>query len=238
MKKNKTKILLAEDDTNLGDLLKDYLEIEGFEVKLCRDGEEGLQAFKEKPYDMCIFDVMMPKKDGFTLAKEIRKNNKNVPILFLTAKSLTEDKIEGFKLGADDYITKPFDEEEFLYRIKAVLKRTSGNAPQVQPEEGDSVYQIGKYMFDYSRQTLSMGDDSRRMTARESEILKLLYYKKNNILRREEALTAIWGENDYFHGRSFDVFITKLRKYLKGDSNIKIENVHGVGFMLVDNTRN
>lgn len=236
MKKNKTKVLLTEDDTNLGDLLKDYLELEGFEVTLCRDGEEGLQAFKEKHYDICIFDVMMPKKDGFSLAKDIRKNNKNVPILFLTAKSLTEDKIEGFKIGADDYITKPFDEEEFLYRIKAVLKRTNTNN-QAPKEESDSLYQIGQYSFDYSRQTLTMGEDSRRMTARESEILKLLYYKKNNILRREDALTAIWGENDYFHGRSFDVFITKLRKYLKGDPNIKIENIHGVGFMLIDNTR-
>ncbi len=231
MKKNKTHLLLAEDDLNLGSLLKDYLEMEDFEVKLCRDGEEAAQAFKEKLYDICILDVMMPKKDGFTLAKDIRKNNKHVPILFLTAKSLKEDKIEGFETGADDYITKPFDEEELIYRIKAILKRT-----QISLEDlpNDTLFKIGKYTFDYARQSLAINGQSRRMTARESEILKLLYQKKNNILRREEALTAIWGENDYFHGRSFDVFITKLRKYLKGDPNVKIENVHGVGFMLLD----
>ncbi len=228
----KVKILLTEDDTNLGSLLQDYLEMEGFQVRLCRDGEEGAIAFKEEAFDVCVFDVMMPKKDGFTLAKEIRKNNKSIPILFLTAKSLVEDKIEGFKLGADDYIAKPFNEEELVYRIKAILKRTQ--APKHEQE--DPVFKIGSYQFDYRRQTLTMGEDERRLTARENEILKLLLQRKNNVLRREEALVAIWGENDYFHGRSFDVFITKLRKYLKGDDQVKIENIHGVGFMLVDNS--
>jgi DNA-binding response OmpR family regulator len=205
--------------------------MEGFEVKLCRDGEEALEAFKEKLFDLCIFDVMMPKKDGFLLAKEIRVNNKTIPILFLTAKSLVDDKIHGFKLGADDYITKPFNEEELVYRIKAILKRSSISVPNDLEE---TIFTIGKYTFDYSLQLLKIEGDERRITARESEILKLLYLKKNNILRREEALIAIWGENDYFHGRSFDVFITKLRKYLKKDTQIKIENVHGVGFMLTD----
>ncbi len=229
--KVKTRLLLAEDDFNLGSLLQDYLEMEGFEVKLCRDGEEALEAFKEKLFDLCIFDVMMPKKDGFSLAREIRTNNKTIPILFLTAKSLIDDKIHGFKLGADDYITKPFNEEELVYRIKAILKRNTISVPN---EIEDTIFKIGKYTFDYSLQLLEIDGDERRITARESEILKLLYLKKNNILRREEALIAIWGENDYFHGRSFDVFITKLRKYLKKDSSIKIENVHGVGFMLTD----
>jgi DNA-binding response OmpR family regulator len=229
--KIKTRLLLAEDDFNLGSLLQDYLEMEGFEVKLCRDGEEALEAFKEKLFDLCIFDVMMPKKDGFLLAKEIRVNNKTIPILFLTAKSLVDDKIHGFKLGADDYITKPFNEEELVYRIKAILKRSSISVPNDLEE---TIFTIGKYTFDYSLQLLKIEGDERRITARESEILKLLYLKKNNILRREEALIAIWGENDYFHGRSFDVFITKLRKYLKKDTQIKIENVHGVGFMLTD----
>ncbi|GAB4398033.1 MAG: response regulator transcription factor [Microscillaceae bacterium] len=229
-KKEKINILLAEDDFNLGSILQDYLEMEGFEVNLCRDGEEAQLAFKEKMYDLCIFDVMMPKKDGFTLAKEIRTNNKSMPILFLTAKALADDKIHGFKIGADDYITKPFNEEELVYRIRAILKR-SLLAP-VDSEE--SIFKIGNYTFDYGRQLLIYGQDTRRITARESEILKLLYLKRNNILRREEALVAIWGENDYFHGRSFDVFITKLRKYLKNDPQLTIENIHGVGFMLSD----
>ncbi|MDX2304653.1 MAG: response regulator transcription factor [Microscillaceae bacterium] len=233
MKKIKTKILLAEDDLNLGSLLQDYLEMEDFEVTLCRDGEEALGVFKENNYDVCIFDVMMPKKDGFSLAKDIRKNNKNIPIIYLTAKALKEDKIEGFKTGADDYITKPFDEEELVYRIKAILKR----AGTLGPENPENLFKIGKYSFDYARQILAYeGGEPKRITSRESEILKLLYQRKNNILKREDALMAIWGENDYFHGRSFDVFITKLRKYLKSDANIKIENIHGVGFMLVDNS--
>ena len=233
MKKVKTKILLAEDDLNLGALLKDYLEMEDFEVSLCRDGEDALVEFKRLSFDICIFDVMMPKKDGFTLAKDIRKNNKTIPIIYLTAKALKEDKIEGFKTGADDYITKPFDEEELVYRIKAILKRSGTH----NTENPDTVFKIGKFSFDYSRQLLSYdGGDQKRITSRESEILKLLYQRKNNILKREDALLAIWGENDYFHGRSFDVFITKLRKYLKADNNIKIENIHGVGFMLVDNS--
>lgn len=228
MKNGKTQILLAEDDPNLGMLLQDYLEMEGFFVRLCRDGDEALKAFKEGPYDFCILDIMMPKKDGFTVAKEIRNKNKKIPILFLTAKSMKEDKIEGFQLGADDYITKPFDEEELLMRIKAIIKRT------YELDNQQSIFHIGKYTFDYGKQLLIYGGESRRITSKESEILKLLLNKKDNVLRREDALIAIWGENDYFHGRSFDVFITKLRKYLKDDPSIRIENIHGVGFMLTD----
>lgn len=231
MKQNKTKILLAEDDMNLGFLLQDYLEMEDFDVQLCRDGEEAWKAYQSSLYDLCILDVMMPKKDGFTLARDIRSNNEKMPILFLTAKSLKEDKVEGFQIGGDDYITKPFNEEELVLRIKAILKRLPFQKEELNP---DMVYKIGQYSFDYAKQELIYKNEARRMTSKESEILKLLLNKKDNILRREDALIAIWGENDYFHGRSFDVFITKLRKYLKEDSNIKIENIHGVGFMLTD----
>lgn len=223
------RILLAEDDQNLGYLLTEYLEMEGFKVSLCRDGEEANKVFKAQNFDMCIFDVMMPKKDGFTLAKEIRVLNKNVPILFLTAKAMKEDKIEGFEIGADDYITKPFDEEELLLRIKAILKRTKTALPDLP-----AVVKIGEYTFDTEKQELIYQQEVQRITHRESEILKLLLARKDNVLRREDALVSIWGENDYFHGRSFDVFITKLRKYFQHDKNIRIENIHSVGFMLTD----
>lgn len=228
MSKNKYRILLVEDDTNLGDVLKDYLEMEDFEVNLCRDGEEGIKVFKTYSFDICLLDVMMPKKDGFTLAKEIRQQNNNIPIIFLTAKSMREDKIAGFRLGGDDYMTKPFDEEELVYRIHAVLKRS----PEHQEKYNKNIFQIGTYIFDYSKQILNFKGDTRRLTSREADILRLLCLQENQILKREEALKSIWGENDYFHGRSFDVFITKLRKYLKDDPQIKIENVHGVGFIL------
>jgi DNA-binding response OmpR family regulator len=231
MSKDKYRILLAEDDTNLGDVLKDYLEMEGFEVNLCRDGEESIQVFKTYSFDICLLDVMMPKKDGFTLAKEIRQQNTDIPIIFLTAKSMKEDKIAGFRLGGDDYITKPFDEEELVYRIHAVLKRT----PEHQDKYNKNIFKIGAYNFDYSKQILELDGENRRLTGREADILRLLCLQENQILKREDALKSIWGENDYFHGRSFDVFITKLRKYLKDDPNIKIENVHGVGFILNHN---
>jgi DNA-binding response OmpR family regulator len=231
MKSKKISILLAEDDQNLGFLLKEYLEMENFNVTLCRDGEEAEETFLRTPnFDICILDVMMPKKDGFTLAKNIKMHNTAIPILFLSAKGLKEDKIEGFGLGADDYITKPFDEEELVLRIKAILKRTSHS----KEENTQTVFEIGKYIFDYERHELIFNGQVRRMTSRESDILRLLILRKDNVLKREDALIAIWGENDYFHGRSFDVFITKLRKYLKDDPTLKIENIHGVGFMLTD----
>lgn len=226
----KLKILLAEDDTNLGNILQDYLELENFDVTLCRDGEEGLNTFNKGKFDVCIFDVMMPKKDGFTLAREIRDTNNLVPILFLTAKSMKEDKIEGFEIGADDYITKPFNEEELVLRIKAVLKRTT-NSPA---KDEHSAFKIGQYAFDSQRQELVYQEDVRRLTSKENDILRLLMMRKDAILKREDALIAIWGKNDYFFGRSFDVFITKLRKYFKYDVNIRIENIHGVGFMITD----
>lgn len=226
----KIKVLLAEDDTNLGNILQDYLELENFDVILCRDGEEGLHQFKQQPFDVCIFDVMMPKKDGFTLARDVRTADKQVPILFLTAKSLKEDKIEGFEIGADDYITKPFNEEELLLRIKAILKRTVHN-----PETDENfIFKIGQYVFDAKLQELTYRDDVRRLTSKENEILRMLLMRKDSILKREEALIEIWGKNDYFLGRSFDVFITKLRKYFKDDVNVRIENIHGVGFMITD----
>lgn len=228
MSKKKYSILLVEDDTNLGNVLKDYLEMEDFEVNLCRDGEEGIKIFKTYSFDICLLDVMMPKKDGFTLAKEIRQQNTDIPIIFLTAKAMKEDKVEGFDLGADDYITKPFDEELLVYRIHAILKRN----PEHQEKYNQNLFKIGAYTFDYGKQTLLFKSEARRLTSREADILRLLCLEKNKILKREDALKSIWGENDYFHGRSFDVFITKLRKYLKEDSNIKIENVHGVGFIL------
>lgn len=229
MKERKTRVLLVEDDLNLGFMLQEYLEMEDFEVKLCRDGEVGLKTFRgSKKFDICILDVMLPKKDGFTLAQDIREKNDKVPILFLTAKSLKEDKLKGFGLGGDDYMTKPFDEEELVCRIQAILKRSNHS------ENGESIFEIGKYTFDASKQVLLYeNQEDRKLTSKESAILKMLATHKNRILKREDALIEIWGENDYFHGRSFDVFITKLRKYLKKDENIKIENVHSVGFMLI-----
>jgi DNA-binding response OmpR family regulator len=226
MKKDKTKILLVEDDLNLGYVLVDFLEMEGFEVKLARDGVAGYKTFQGGKFDLCIFDVMMPQKDGFTLAQQVRKLNTEIPIIFLTAKFLKEDKLQGFKIGADDYITKPFDEEELLARINAILKRI----PTEKNE--DRVFKIGNYTFDYQNQTLSINGNTRRLTAKENEILRLLSINKNQILKRQDALYAIWGNNDYFNGRSFDVFITKLRKYLKEDPNLQIENIHTIGFIL------
>jgi DNA-binding response OmpR family regulator len=224
---NKTNILLAEDDLNLGILLVDYLESEGFTVKLCRDGEIALKAFQTGEFDVCVLDVMMPKKDGYTVAKQIRMQNAKIPILFLTAKSLKEDKVKGFDIGADDYITKPFEEEELLCRIKAVIRRTGENTVKTEVSQ----FNLGKYIFDFENQSLKIGDSLKRITEKESEILRYLSNNKNRLVKREELLTAVWGVNDYFLGRSLDVFITKIRKYLKEDSSLTIENIHGVGFI-------
>ncbi len=227
----KTKLLLVEDDRNLGGLLKEYLQSQGFDTMLCVNGDEGLRAFQIHTFDMCVLDVMLPKKDGFTLATQIKEQNPKIPILFLTAKSLKEDKVNGFHLGADDYITKPFDEEELVLRINAILRRTRG----YEIEEQRTVFEIGKYTFDYPNQLLAVtGGETRRMTAKESEVLRLLCLHKNQVLKREHALISIYGESDYFYGRSFDVFITKLRKYLKQDPEVRIENIHSVGFRLTD----
>ncbi len=227
MFKEKLKILLAEDDLNLGVLLVDYLETEGFEVKLCKDGELALKIFQNNQFDLCLLDVMMPKMDGFSLAKEVRIKDKKIPIIFITAKSLKDDKLKGYGLGADDYITKPFDEEELLWKIKAVIRRIPENKNEVKTE----IISIGKYIFDFNNQSLTIGGKTKRITEKESDILKFLSDRRNNVIKREEMLKDIWGENDYFFGRSLDVFITKIRKYLKEDPNLDIENVFGVGFI-------
>ncbi|MBI9060747.1 MAG: response regulator transcription factor [Marinilabiliaceae bacterium] len=221
------KILLTEDDENLGMLLREYLQAKGFETDLLPDGEEGYKAFMSKKYDLCILDVMMPKKDGFSLAKDIRMVNADVPIIFLTAKSLKEDIFQGFKIGADDYLTKPFSMEELLFRLEAILRRTKGgNAVQ-------EFYQLGKYKFDTQKQQLIEGDTSIKLTTKESELLKLLCTNANKVLERNFALKTIWVDDNYFNARSMDVYITKLRKHLKDEPNVEIINVHGKGYKLV-----
>ncbi len=228
MAKEKLKILVAEDDANLGLLLVDYLHSEGFEVTLCKDGELALKSFQDNTFDMCLLDVMMPKMDGFTLAKKMRRKDKTAPVIFITAKSLKEDKLKGYDLGADDYITKPFDEEELLWKIKAVIRRI----PENKNKQESGLYAIGKYTLDFNNQALSIAGHTKRITEKESEILKYLSNHRNRVIKREEMLQEIWGKNDYFLGRSLDVFITKIRKYLKDDESLSIENVFGVGFIL------
>lgn len=228
--KENAKILLAEDEPNLGSLLRDYLNAKGFETVLCENGQAAFDTFTQETFDLCLLDVMMPEKDGFTLAKEIRTINKAIPIIFLTAKSLAEDKIEGFNTGADDYLTKPFNMEELLMRIRAVLKRTSISTIE-QIEEG--AFTLGDYQFDSLKQELTIGNDMRKLTSKESELLRLLCEKANNILDRNYALKAIWQDDSYFNARSMDVYITKLRKYLKEDPRIQILNIHGKGFKLI-----
>jgi DNA-binding response OmpR family regulator len=225
----KRNILLVEDDLNLGTILSEFLALKDFTVDLCQDGEEGLKKFKASKYDLCLLDVMMPKKDGFSLAKDIRQMNKSIPIIFLTAKSLQNDKIEGLKLGADDYITKPFNTEELLLRINAILKRSSGNNDITH----NYSWKVGRFMFDYQKRELKYKRACQSLTFKEAELLRLLCENKNNILRRDAALIEIWNEETYFTSRSMDVYITKLRNYLKGDRSIQIENVHGVGFKLL-----
>jgi len=227
MPKERLNILLAEDDLNLGVLLVDYLEAEGFNVKLCKDGELALKAFQTTAFDLCLLDVMMPKMDGFSLAEAMRAKDKKIPIIFITAKSLKEDKLKGYDLGADDYISKPFDEEELLWKIKAVIRRI----PEYSIESKTELISIGKYTFDFSNQSLIIEGTTKRITEKESDILHYLSLHRNKVIKREEMLKELWGENDYFLGRSLDVFITKFRKYLKEDPNLSIENVFGVGFI-------
>lgn len=229
------KILLVEDDPNLGLLLQDYLQLKGkFEVVLCVDGEEGLKAFSKQEFDLCILDVMMPKKDGFTLGKEIRKINQQVPIIFATAKAMMEDKASAYDLGGDDYITKPFRIEELLLRINALLKRVSSKEPvEVTPVE--TQFQIGDYTFDYTTQLIHYKGQQQKLSTKEAELLQLLCLKKNAVLTREEALLSIWHDDNYFNGRSMDVFLSKLRKYLREDPKVEILNVHGKGYKLLVN---
>lgn len=224
------RILIVEDDANAGLLLQRFLSAEGFDVKLYVNAKTGLQGFLSDAYNLCILDCSLPDGDGFGLAKAIRQRNEHVPIIFLTARSLLEDKIRGFQSGADDYITKPFEPFELLYKIKAILRRSQVQVNGVR----DHCFPIGSYQFDAKNQTLSIGDSVRRITAKENEILKLLCRKKNQITRKDEILIALWGESDYFKGRSLDVFIAKLRKYFSADPGVKIENVHSVGFILSD----
>jgi len=224
---SKTKLLLVEDDTNLGQILKEYLEIKGFETQLCRDGEEGLDAFRSGSFDLCIFDIMMPKKDGMSLTREIRAEDKETPIVFLTAKSMKEDTIEGFQVGADDYITKPFSMEELLLRLKAILRRTSKNHKE------RTEFKFGRFLFKYDQQKLFFGEKAIKLTSKESELLKLLCINMNHTLERTAALKIIWKDDSYFNARSMDVYIAKLRKHLKLDPDIQILTIHGEGFKLV-----
>ena len=224
----KLKILLCEDDENLGMLLREYLQAKGFTTELCADGELGYKAFLKTKFDICVLDVMMPKKDGFTLAKEIRNSNQDIPIIFLTAKTLKEDILEGFKIGADDYITKPFSMEELVFRIEAIIRRTKG-----KKNKESTVYRIGKFTFDTQKQLLCLGDEQRKLTTKENELLALLCSHANESLQRDFALKTIWIDDNYFNARSMDVYITKLRKHLKDDPQIEIINIHGKGYKLI-----
>ncbi|MEJ2882554.1 response regulator transcription factor [Pedobacter sp. GR22-6] len=229
------KILLVEDDPNLGLLLQEHLQLKGkFDVTLCVDGEEGLRAFTRQTFDLCILDVMMPKKDGFTLGKEIRKINQDIPIIFATAKAMMEDKALGYDLGGDDYITKPFRIEELLLRINALLKRVAVREPQESGAPQTS-FQIGEYTFDYTTQLIHHNGQQQKLSTKEAELLQLLCLKKNSVLTREEALLSIWHDDNYFNGRSMDVFLSKLRKYLREDPKVEILNVHGKGYKLLVN---
>lgn len=220
-----TRILLVEDDPSLGFVIKDNLTHKEYDVTLCTDGEEAAKQFFDQSFDLCILDVMLPKKDGFSLAQSFRSANKNIPILFVTAKGLIEDKIAGFESGGDDYIVKPFSMEELYCRIEVFLRRTS-------IQEINSSFSLGSYHFDGKSITLSHPNSVKVLTQKEAGVLKLLYNNKDRVLKREEILTTIWGDDDYFMGRSLDVFISKLRKYLKYDPSIQIVNYHGVGFRL------
>lgn len=224
------KLLLVEDDHNLGNLLLEYLRAKGYEAELCVDGEQGKKAYEKGGYDLLILDVMMPFKDGFTLAREIRQKDTSTPIIFLSAKSMKQDTIQGFQSGADDYMTKPFSMEELLLRVSAVLRRAKGVEPKPpEPEE----YHIGDSTFDPRKQILRTPEGERKLTTKESELLRLLCANRNDVLERSAALNAVWGNDSYFNGRSMDVYIAKLRKYLREDPTVEIINVHGKGFRLI-----
>ena len=225
----KPKILLCEDDTNLGMVLKNYLELNDYDVTLERDGRLGLAAFQREKFDICLLDVMMPNMDGFTVAEEIRDINPDIPLFFLSAKTMKDDIIQGYKLGADDYITKPFDSEVLLHKIKAILKRNE----ELHREEANAEYDLGKYHFNPRLRQLTADKQTQTLSPKENELLKMLCEYKNDLLPRDAALKKIWGSDTYFNGRSMDVYIAKLRKYLKDDPSIEIVNIHGNGFRLV-----
>lgn len=228
------KILLVEDDQNFGDVLRSYLDMHDFDVTLASDGQAGLDSFKKDEFDLCIFDVMMPKLSGFELAERVREKDDNTPIIFLTAKAMKEDVLNGFKIGADDYITKPFNSEELLARIQVILRRSRR---QEEKEQEQTEFTFGKFHFNFPLRILTFtnnGEESKdKLSPKEAQLLRLFAIRKNDILSRSEALTKIWGEDNYFTARSMDVFVTKLRKYLKTDENIEIVNIHGNGFQLL-----
>lgn len=226
LKNIKASLLIAEDDENLSTVIRDYLTLEGYKVVTCPDGLTCWDKFKSESFDICILDIMMPEMDGFALAELIRQHNENIPILFLTARSAQEDKIKGFRLGADDYIVKPFNIEELVLRIEVFLKRNG------KKTDSSSLFELGAYKFDYANLLLSFNSSSHKLTRREADILWFLIRNKNQLVKREDILMQFWGSDDYFLGRSLDVFISKLRKYLSQDNNIKIANFHAVGFKL------
>ncbi len=223
----KVKILLVEDDSSLGYVIKDNLEDANYEVTLCTDGNSGLQAFNKNFYDLCLFDVMLPQKDGITLANAVRRKNEFIPILFLTAKNMAEDKLAGFKAGADDYITKPFNMDELLARIEVFIRRTKASTEITS-------FTIGQTVFDMNNLSIDGPNTNVRLTQKEADLLYFFCLNPNRIVKREEVLTKVWGKDDYFLGRSMDVFITKLRKYLKEEQQVEIQTIHGVGFKFVN----
>ncbi|MDP4934869.1 MAG: response regulator transcription factor [Salibacteraceae bacterium] len=226
---DKARILVAEDDPNLGIILTEYLEAKGYMPTLAKNGVEGWKAFSNNDFDLCVLDVMMPEKDGFSLAKDIRNINEDIPIIFLTAKSMKEDTLQGFKAGGDDYITKPFSMEELLLRIKAILRRTIGE----QKEPVKTQFELGAFVFDFKNQVLKLNGEEQHLTSKENALLKMLSQHANQLMDRSQALLAIWGDDSYFNSRSMDVYIAKLRKYLKDDQGVKIINEHGKGFRLI-----
>ncbi len=224
----KTRILLVEDDAALGFVIKDSLEDLGYEVVHATDGNQGWVFFSKSFYDLCLLDVMMPQKDGFTLATQIRRKNTHIPILFITAKKMQEDRILGFKAGGDDYITKPFSMEELILRIEVFIKRTKG------PDIGELIFNIGSSVFDFPNLTISHNGNELRLTQKEADLLRFFCLNSNKVVKRDEILTKVWGKDDYFLGRSMDVFITKIRKYLKDEKDIEIQTIHGVGFRFIN----
>ena len=220
------RILLAEDDLDFGNILKQYLEISGYKITWAKDGNEALELFKKETFNICVFDVMMPKMDGFTLAEKVIDINPETPFIFLTARKLKEDKIKGLKLGADDYIVKPFEADELVLRLNNILKRTEKAASQLPQED---VITIGNYNFDTNRQELSCNDYIKQLTQKEAELILYLFNHKNQLLKREDILKAVWENDDFFSGRSMDVFISRLRKYFKLDPSISIESIRNVG---------
>lgn len=228
----KAKILLIEDDVNFGNVLKNFLELQGYEVKLARDGMAGLELFQPGIFDICILDVMMPKLDGFSVAIKIREQDRKIPLIFLTAKGMKEDMIRGYRTGADDYLTKPFDTDVLLHKINVILRRSMGIAEL----EDKTDFQIGKYIFDYKLRQIRNEDEIANLSPKEAELLRLLCMHQNDLLPRQKALKIIWGDDNYFNGRSMDVFITRLRKYLKNDPAIEIVTLHGKGIRLLVNS--